>query len=194
MVSLHSTLRIITSLRPYNPLAASLPFINQRNSDTITMDANASSLYPISSYSTLRLFLNMPNHPQTLLTSQYPFISLSSIGYLLSAQHVGSTPSLPFRPSFVPLLSPLSKLTILIIVGFLITSLLDKSHLSSAFSSDAWGSEGPAAVRARVVLFIGVALMAGGLAGSLVSSRTTPGLFPLANTIYENVEANIRQS
>ncbi|ORX39622.1 hypothetical protein BD324DRAFT_614365 [Kockovaella imperatae] len=52
-------------------------------------------------------------------------------------------------------------------VGFLITSLLDKSHLQSAFSGDSWGSEGPAAVRARVVLFIGVAFMAGGLAGSL---------------------------
>ena len=48
------------------------------------------------------------------------------------------------------------------------TSLLDKSHLHSAFSGDQWGSEGPAAWRARVVLFIGVALMAGGLAGSLV--------------------------
>ncbi|RSH83302.1 uncharacterized protein EHS24_006977 [Apiotrichum porosum] len=52
-------------------------------------------------------------------------------------------------------------------LGFLVTSLLDKSHLNSAFSGDAWGSEGPAAWRARVVLFIGVALMAGGLAGSL---------------------------
>lgn len=58
---------------------------------------------------------------------------------------------------------------LLLVVGFLVTSLLDKSHLSSAFSGDSWGSEGPAAWRARVVLFIGVALMAGGLAGSLVS-------------------------
>ena len=55
-------------------------------------------------------------------------------------------------------------------MGFLVVSLLDKSHLHSAFSGDAWGGEGPAAWRARVVLFIGVALMAGGLAGSLVSS------------------------
>jgi hypothetical protein len=55
------------------------------------------------------------------------------------------------------------------IVGFLITALLDKTHLHSAFSGDAWGSEGSAAVRAKMVLFIGVALMAGGLAGSLVS-------------------------
>ncbi|ORY32086.1 hypothetical protein BCR39DRAFT_524110 [Naematelia encephala] len=52
-------------------------------------------------------------------------------------------------------------------LGFLVTSLLDKSHLQSAFAQDAWGSEGPAAWRARVVLFLGVALMAGGLAGSL---------------------------
>lgn len=47
--------------------------------------------------------------------------------------------------------------------------MLDKSHLRSAFSGDSWGSDGPAAYRARIVLFIGVALMAGGLAGSLVS-------------------------
>ncbi|WWD15653.1 hypothetical protein CI109_100075 [Kwoniella shandongensis] len=52
-------------------------------------------------------------------------------------------------------------------LGFLVTSLLDKSHLNAAFSGDSWGGEGPAAWRARVVLFIGVALMAGGLAGSL---------------------------
>lgn len=52
-------------------------------------------------------------------------------------------------------------------VGFLITAILDKSHLSS-YGSDSWGSEGSVAWRARVVLFIGVALMAGGLAGSLV--------------------------
>ncbi|AFR93008.1 hypothetical protein J008_00881 [Cryptococcus neoformans] len=52
-------------------------------------------------------------------------------------------------------------------LGFIITSLLDKSHLTSAFSSDPWAHEGSAAWRARVVLFIGVALMAGGLAGSL---------------------------
>ncbi|WWD01744.1 hypothetical protein V866_008690 [Kwoniella sp. B9012] len=52
-------------------------------------------------------------------------------------------------------------------LGFLITSLLDKSHLNAALSGDSWGGDGPAAVRARVVLFIGVALMAGGLAGSL---------------------------
>ncbi|WVN88954.1 uncharacterized protein L203_104169 [Cryptococcus depauperatus CBS 7841] len=52
-------------------------------------------------------------------------------------------------------------------LGFIITSLLDKSHLSSAFSSDPWASEGSAAWRARIVLFIGVAMMAGGLAGSL---------------------------
>lgn len=58
------------------------------------------------------------------------------------------------------------------LVGFLVVSLLDKTHLHSAFSGDAWGSEGPAAWRARVILFIGVALMAGGLAGSLV--RPTP--------------------
>ncbi|GHJ84377.1 hypothetical protein NliqN6_0779 [Naganishia liquefaciens] len=50
--------------------------------------------------------------------------------------------------------------------GFLITSLLDKSHLH-AYGSDAWGNEGSVAWRARAVLFIGVALMAGGLAGSL---------------------------
>ena len=54
-------------------------------------------------------------------------------------------------------------------MGFLVVSLLDKSHLNSAFSGDSWGSDSPAAWRARVVLFIGVALMAGGLAGSLVS-------------------------
>lgn len=53
-------------------------------------------------------------------------------------------------------------------MGFLITSLLDKSHLH-AYGSDAWGNEGSVAWRARAVLFIGVALMAGGLAGSLVS-------------------------
>ncbi|GFZ46417.1 hypothetical protein JCM24511_04664 [Saitozyma sp. JCM 24511] len=52
-------------------------------------------------------------------------------------------------------------------LGFLVVSLLDKSHLASAFSGDTWGGDGPAAWRARVVLFIGVALMAGGLAGSL---------------------------
>lgn len=55
------------------------------------------------------------------------------------------------------------------LVGFLVTSILDKSHLNSAFQADSWGSDGSAAWRARVVLFIGVALMAGGLAGSLVS-------------------------
>lgn len=47
--------------------------------------------------------------------------------------------------------------------------MLDKTHLRSAFSGDSWGTDGPAAYRARIVLFIGVALMAGGLAGSLVS-------------------------
>ena len=47
--------------------------------------------------------------------------------------------------------------------------MLDKSYLHSAFSGDQWGGEGSAAWRARVVLFVGVALMAGGLAGSLVS-------------------------
>ncbi|KAJ9112378.1 hypothetical protein QFC19_000799 [Naganishia cerealis] len=52
-------------------------------------------------------------------------------------------------------------------VGFFITSLLDKSHLH-AYGSDAWGNEGSIAWRARAVLFVGVALMAGGLAGSLV--------------------------
>jgi hypothetical protein len=52
-------------------------------------------------------------------------------------------------------------------VGYLVTSLLDKSHLHS-YGSDSWGGEGSVAWRARVVLFIGVALMAGGLAGSLV--------------------------
>lgn len=55
------------------------------------------------------------------------------------------------------------------LVGYLVTALLDKSHLHSVFSGDSWGSDGPAAWRARVVLFLGVALMAGGLAGSLVS-------------------------
>lgn len=55
-------------------------------------------------------------------------------------------------------------------MGFLITSLLDKSHLH-AYGSDAWGNEGSIAWRARAVLFVGVALMAGGLAGSLVRSR-----------------------
>lgn len=58
-------------------------------------------------------------------------------------------------------------------VGFLITSLLDKSHLH-AYGSDAWGNEGSVAWRARAVLFIGVALMAGGLAGSLVSRTKGP--------------------
>jgi hypothetical protein len=62
-------------------------------------------------------------------------------------------------------------LTPFLTVGFLVVSLLDKSHLASAFSGDTWGGDGPAAWRARVVLFIGVALMAGGLAGSLVSGR-----------------------
>ncbi|BEJ16179.1 hypothetical protein CspHIS471_0507840 [Cutaneotrichosporon sp. HIS471] len=52
-------------------------------------------------------------------------------------------------------------------LGFLVTSMLDKTHLRSAFSGDSWGTDGPAAYRARIVLFIGVALMAGGLAGSL---------------------------
>jgi hypothetical protein len=69
-------------------------------------------------------------------------------------------------------------------VGFLVTSLLDKSHLHSAFSQDQWGGEGPAAWRARVVLFIGCALMAGGLAGSLVSRCVTgePGA-PVTNAM-----------
>ncbi|KAI9638468.1 uncharacterized protein MKK02DRAFT_36185 [Dioszegia hungarica] len=52
-------------------------------------------------------------------------------------------------------------------IGFLVVSILDKSHLSAAFSGDAWGSSDSAARRARVVLFLGVALLAGGLAGSL---------------------------
>lgn len=54
-------------------------------------------------------------------------------------------------------------------VGFLVVSLLDKSHLQQAFSRSSWGDDASAG-RARVVLFLGVALMAGGLAGSLVSS------------------------
>jgi hypothetical protein len=55
-------------------------------------------------------------------------------------------------------------------VGYLITSLLDKSHLHSAFSGgDGWGGEGREAWRARVVAFVGIAFMAGGLAGSVVS-------------------------
>lgn len=58
-------------------------------------------------------------------------------------------------------------------MGYLVTALLDKSHLHSVFSGDSWGSDGPAAWRARVVLFLGVALMAGGLAGSLVSWLST---------------------
>ncbi|KAL7422085.1 Vacuolar protein sorting-associated protein 68 [Cryptotrichosporon argae] len=51
-------------------------------------------------------------------------------------------------------------------LGFLVTAMLDKTHLAEALSGDRWGSDG-AAWRARVVLFVGVALMAGGLAGSL---------------------------
>jgi hypothetical protein len=54
-------------------------------------------------------------------------------------------------------------------VGFLVVSLLDKSHLQQAFSRSSWGDDASAG-RARVVLFLGVALMAGGLAGSLVST------------------------
>lgn len=53
-------------------------------------------------------------------------------------------------------------------VGFLVVSLLDKSHLQQAFSRSSWGDDASSG-RARVVLFLGVALMAGGLAGSLVS-------------------------
>lgn len=56
-------------------------------------------------------------------------------------------------------------------VGFLVVSLLDKSHLQAAFSRSTWGDDASAG-RARVVLFLGVALMAGGLAGSLVRPVT----------------------
>jgi hypothetical protein len=53
-------------------------------------------------------------------------------------------------------------------VGYLTISILDKTHLTSN-SSDSFGSEGSIASRARAVLFVGVALLAGGFAGSLVS-------------------------
>ncbi|KAH8088031.1 hypothetical protein HD553DRAFT_307144 [Filobasidium floriforme] len=51
-------------------------------------------------------------------------------------------------------------------LGYLTISILDKTHLTSN-SSDSFGSEGSIASRARAVLFIGVALLAGGFAGSL---------------------------
>lgn len=49
----------------------------------------------------------------------------------------------------------------------LITNMIDKSRLA-ADGGGAWGGEGSTAWRARLVLFLGFALMAGGLAGSLV--------------------------
>jgi hypothetical protein len=79
--------------------------------------------------------------------------------------------SYAFRPTLTPLRATSLTPPFLRAVGFLVVSLLDKSHLASAFSGDTWGGDGPAAWRARVVLFIGVALMAGGLAGSLVSGQ-----------------------
>jgi len=69
--------------------------------------------------------------------------------------------TIPVRMTFVDWIP-----AIISTLGYLVTSLLDKSHLHS-YGSDAWGGEGSVAWRARVVLFIGVALMAGGLAGSL---------------------------
>ncbi len=60
--------------------------------------------------------------------------------------------------------SPTTIVSLYLSVGFLITSLLDKTHLTS-YGSDSYGGEGSIAFRARVVLFLGVALMAGGLAG-----------------------------
>lgn len=69
--------------------------------------------------------------------------------------------TIPVRMTFVDWIP-----AIITTLGYLVTSLLDKSHLHS-YGSDSWGGEGSVAWRARVVLFIGVALMAGGLAGSL---------------------------
>ncbi|KAL7413876.1 hypothetical protein BDY24DRAFT_388420 [Mrakia frigida] len=53
-------------------------------------------------------------------------------------------------------------------LGMLITNMIDKSRLS-ADGGGAWGGEGTSAFRARLVLFLGFALMAGGLAGSLTT-------------------------
>lgn len=57
-------------------------------------------------------------------------------------------------------------------MGYLTISILDKTHLTS--NSDSFGSEGSVASRARAVLFVGVALLAGGFAGSLVSPPPYP--------------------
>ena len=88
------------------------------------------------------------------------------------AHTLHAVPSLAFTPSlirpFVPLVQGSWP------VGFLITSLLDKQHLKEALSGNSWGGEDRNAIRARVVFFLGVAFMAGGLAGSLVSAPSFP--------------------
>ncbi|CDZ96476.1 Predicted membrane protein [Phaffia rhodozyma] len=50
-------------------------------------------------------------------------------------------------------------------LGMLITNLIDKSRLSG--DGGAWGGEGSTAFRARLALFIGFALMAGGVSFSI---------------------------
>jgi hypothetical protein len=52
----------------------------------------------------------------------------------------------------------------------LVTNMIDKGRLAADGTGGAWGGgEGSVAWRARLVLFLGFAMMAGGLAGSIVS-------------------------
>ncbi|KAK1924615.1 hypothetical protein DB88DRAFT_472006 [Papiliotrema laurentii] len=132
---------------------------------------------PRASYDPRRVFrFSLPEiqvGPKTRAVGTYLAGGLFALSYFLLfdaatlSKHAKPPADAPYEPipvhiSFVDWIPAICST-----LGFLITALLDKSHLNSAFSGDAWGSEGPAAVRARVVLFIGVALMAGGLAGSL---------------------------
>ncbi|TYJ51451.1 hypothetical protein B9479_007974 [Cryptococcus floricola] len=132
---------------------------------------------PHSAYDPRRVFrFNLPTFevgPRTRSIGTYVSGGIFALAYFLLfdaatlSSHAKPPPDSPYdvvpvHMAFVDWIP-----AIISTFGFIITSILDKSHLTSAFSSDPWASEGSAAWRARVVLFIGVAMMAGGLAGSL---------------------------
>ncbi|EJC97479.1 UPF0220-domain-containing protein [Fomitiporia mediterranea MF3/22] len=81
---------------------------------------------------------------------------------------------------------------ILSVLGFLIVNMIDKDRIKG---EDSYQDDSPAVWRARLILFIGFALMAGGLAGSvtvLVIKYVVPKfLDQFAYYGYANVAQNV---